>query len=214
MKNEQWFDLYYRDEELFSSEGFTKSVAKTLRIPGKEALLRPWDAFHLFRLAKSIPDGGAYLEIGSAHGGSLRLAHIAAASVKTKIKLIAIDPFVPYRAERRSIKWTKEHFIKNIIDIRNIILINAPSEITYFLLKNNVIDLLFIDGPMSFKQTKSDIERYYPKVKPGGVMLGHGFRKKYPGVVQAVKSVFQGHYIVPENSGMWMVEKDGDSHES
>lgn len=214
MKNEQWFDLYYRDESFFCSQGFAESVAKTLRIPGKAALLRPWDAFHLFRLAKSIPNGGTYLEIGSAHGGSLTCVHIAVQSVKKKINLIAIDPLVPYRSAPRSVKWTKDHFIKNVMHIPNTILINAPSEIAYFLLKDNFIDLLFIDGPMSFKQTKSDIERYYPKVKLGGIMLGHGFRKRYPGVIQAVKTVFHGHHTIPENSGMWMVEKDGDPCES
>jgi len=207
MKNEEWFDLYYRDEKIFSSEGFTEKIAKTIRLPGKNALLRPWDAFHLFRLAKSIPSGGTYLEIGSAHGGSLTLVHIATTVEKRKIKLIAIDPFVPYGHEPRSIGWTKEHFIKNTIKIPNITLINAASETAYFLLKDDFIDLLFIDGPMSFKQTKSDIKHYYPKIKLGGVMLGHGFRKKYPGVVRAVKSIFQERYAVPENSGMWMIKK-------
>lgn len=207
MKNEQWFNLYYRDENFFSSEGFTRSVAKIIRAPSKKALLRPWDAFHLFRLAKPIPHGGTYLEIGSAHGGSLKLVHIAATSVKKKIRLIAIDPFIPYGHERRSIEWTKDHFIKNIMHIPDVILINAPSEIAYFLLKDNLIDLLFIDGPMSFKQTKSDIEHYLPKVKLGGVILGHGFRERYPGVVRAVESIFQERFTVPKNSGMWMIKK-------
>jgi hypothetical protein len=51
---------------------------------------------------------------------------------------------------------------------------------------NNSLDLLYIDGDHSFEGVKKDLEAWYPKVKPGGVIAGHDFINPAYGVSQAV----------------------------
>lgn len=52
------------------------------------------------------------------------------------------------------------------------------------------LDLVFIDGDHAYESVKSDIDAWWPKVKKGGVMLGHDYCKKLPGVIRAVEERF------------------------
>ena len=47
-------------------------------------------------------------------------------------------------------------------------------------------DVVYIDGSHKYKDVKRDIELYLPKVKKGGIIAGHDYRKKFPGVMKAV----------------------------
>jgi predicted O-methyltransferase YrrM len=40
--------------------------------------------------------------------------------------------------------------------------------------ENNSIDLVYIDGRHDYCSTLEDLEAYWPKLKIGGVMSGHG----------------------------------------
>ena len=53
-------------------------------------------------------------------------------------------------------------------------------------------DLVFIDGDHSHEQCRADIEAWLPKIKRGGVMLGHDYGPNHPGVMQAVAEVLGG----------------------
>jgi predicted O-methyltransferase YrrM len=48
------------------------------------------------------------------------------------------------------------------------------------------LDLVFVDGDHTFEGVLSDLNSWYPKLKPGGVFLGHDYG--YPGVVNAVNA--------------------------
>ena len=39
----------------------------------------------------------------------------------------------------------------------------------------NNLDFVYIDGSHSYKDVKKDLERYYPKLKEGGILCGHDF---------------------------------------
>ena len=56
--------------------------------------------------------------------------------------------------------------------------------------EDNSLDLVFIDGDHSYECCKEDIEAWWPKLKKGGVMLGHDYGPKHPGVIKAVKEKF------------------------
>lgn len=51
---------------------------------------------------------------------------------------------------------------------------------------NRTLDLVFIDGDHSYDAVISDLGSWVPKVRPGGVVVGHDFNARWPGVVRAV----------------------------
>jgi len=48
------------------------------------------------------------------------------------------------------------------------------------------LDFVYIDGNHSYEFVKKDIENYYPKIKPGGIIGGHDFRADCEGLCRAV----------------------------
>ena len=53
-------------------------------------------------------------------------------------------------------------------------------------------DIIFLDADHSYEAVKQDIELWWPKVRPGGVLCGHDHSREYPGVVRAVEESFEG----------------------
>jgi hypothetical protein len=52
------------------------------------------------------------------------------------------------------------------------------------------LDFVFIDAQHDYLSVKLDIKLWLPKVKPGGLISGHDYAEKFPGVVQAVNEAF------------------------
>ena len=201
--NEDCWQLrdYKFNEEFFSKEGFTFSVAKKF-LP--IAVLFSWDAYHLFCYAKRIPDKGTYLEIGGAFGGSVLCAYLATQLSGLSINFITVDPFIPTDGEN----WSKDDFVENTKSISSLTLINCASDMAKDKIADSSVDLLFIDGSHEYEQVKRDLENYWAKIKTGGVLLGHDYNTVHPGVMQATDEVFgKDKLTLLKNSSMFMVEK-------
>lgn len=70
------------------------------------------------------------------------------------------------------------------------------------------VDLVFIDGDHTFNGCLSDIDAWWPKLKLGGVMLGHDYCADKYGVVQAVKARFgDPEEVSPGSYPIWKVTK-------
>lgn len=184
-----------RNKKFFAKEGFT--------LPGIEPVIRKawlevWDSFHLFCQAKKIPDGGSYLEIGAWRGGSVLCAFLATKKVKTSVSFTVID-----------LEIEGSRFIEVMKVIPDIRFILFRSDIAKGKIRNNSIDLLFIDGAHHYHQVKRDITNYWPKIKIGGVLLGHDYssHRLHRGVVQAANEIFGKRLIRLRNSRMFKVEK-------
>lgn len=67
-----------------------------------------------------------------------------------------------------------------------------------------VFDFVFIDGDHSYDGCKADIEAYRPLVRPGGLLSGHDYKPKWPGVMQAVDEAFDGSATIGPAS-IWSV---------
>lgn len=72
------------------------------------------------------------------------------------------------------------------------ILIRATSMEAYTKIKNNELDFVYIDGNHSYKSVKEDLETWYEKVRPGGLISGDDYgHPEFPGVKQAVDEFFK-----------------------
>ena len=67
------------------------------------------------------------------------------------------------------------------------------------------IDLCFIDAWHDYESVKADIDAWWPKVKVGGVLMGHDYADANYGVKRAVDEKFGD--CVRVVSGMWHVRK-------
>lgn len=75
--------------------------------------------------------------------------------------------------------------------------------------KDSSTDLVYIDGDHSYDAVWHDLQAWWPKVKPGGLLAGHDFIcpgdvDVWPGVQKAVLAFADRHaldiWLVPENA--------------
>ncbi len=70
------------------------------------------------------------------------------------------------------------------------------------------IDLVFIDGDHAYESCKQDIDSWFPKLKKGGVLLGHDYSEKFEGVKRAVNERFGKPDEISDGTyGIWKVTK-------
>jgi len=67
---------------------------------------------------------------------------------------------------------------------------HMKSEEAAALEEDNSLSLVFIDADHTYEGCKKDIELWWPKLKKGGVMLGHDYGPHFEGVVRAVDERF------------------------
>jgi hypothetical protein len=84
----------------------------------------------------------------------------------------------------------QKYFIENIIPefyfLDNVKVLKTYSTILK-LFPNEYLDWVYIDGDHEYESVKYDLEVSYPKLKQGGVILGHDYTNTmFPSVVKAV----------------------------
>jgi predicted O-methyltransferase YrrM len=65
------------------------------------------------------------------------------------------------------------------------------------------LDCIFIDGDHSEKAVRADINAYFHKVKPGGILCGHDIDE--PGVAAAVAGSFSDFRV---QGRCWIYQRD------
>jgi hypothetical protein len=173
-------------------------------IPGWAGDIYPWQEEVL---AKAIPQGGTYLEIGTFLGASL--AHIG--TLRPDISLIAVDPWLDEPSGELSVGFPQPihrgwaglgcyeevckqhggmwftflHMMKtHAPDVlrRTKIIRGTAATVTL----KEPVDALFVDGAHDYPNVKADLHSFAGLVKPGGIVSGHDFDGFWPGVVKAV----------------------------
>jgi len=187
-------EAYQENKALFQKAGFSHLIAEKIL---KRAWLTVWDAYYLFCYAKKAPRDATYLEIKSWMGASAELVYKAAKYSQKSINLITIGPNI------------NEAFLKTMSSIPRFQSIKSHASAAKTQIKDKSIDLFFLDGARSYEFVKRDIQDYWPKVKIGGVFLGHDYsdEKEHRGVVRAVNEAFGWNIRKLENSRIFCVEK-------
>ena len=110
-----------------------------------------------------------------------------------------IDPYKEYEEYTGDINSTPHRLIKNKNLAENnlssfrkgrFVHFKMKSPVASFKFMKNTIDLVFIDGNHSYEYVKSDLEKYYPKVRTNGIIAihdyDHPYHTSFPGVKKAV----------------------------
>jgi len=74
---------------------------------------------------------------------------------------------------------------------------------------NEQLDAIYIDCNHDYKAVLEDVRTYYPIVKMGGVIGGHDFCPRYPGVARAVNEFFDYPKMICRsmNCEWWIIKK-------
>jgi hypothetical protein len=194
------------DERKYRDRGLPADLLSRAKTSVLETLL-------LIHYGAHVPEDGVILEIGSGSGGSM-----AALQWKNSTaKLISVDPFLPYDEENsggvaRGVTegnekefWeTAERFgYTGRIATRKELSHDAVSSID-----NKSIDLLLVDGNHSKKECYADCVEYWPKLKPGGIMLVHDYTTRFPGVISAVEEWSPDNGGVAVGTSMFIMVKE------
>lgn len=129
------------------------------------------------------------IEIGTYMGESTMMIACTGLFSTTYV----IDPHDGDEEFNKEMKYTwdevKEEYRINTRHFDNITLISDYSFNVINMFEDNSIDFIYIDANHSYEAVKRDLELYYPKLKPDGVIGGHDFNDRWPGIEKAVTEV-------------------------
>lgn len=160
------------------------ALAKSI---GVEGFLHPEELAKLVELAagKETLEIGAYMGL-SAWGMAITAKHVT-----------SIDTFkAATNGTRQTEEFTTLDAYKSAVSrYLNVSHHVATSEeAAIFMAAENVhgpFDFIFIDADHSYEGVRGDIQRWWPKLKPGGVMAWHDYgHNDFQGVEKAVDEIF------------------------
>ncbi len=152
-----------------------------VQINGVQGYLMPGDVLYLFRKAANLPPNATIVEVGSFMGlSSIVMAHALIANQNEGARLYCVDTWQgsPEHQQMEVVKEEKLYdiFIRNIQDagVDHIICpVRKRSTEAAADFADESADLIFIDGDHSFEACYADLKAWYPKLKPGGILIGH-----------------------------------------
>jgi hypothetical protein len=72
-------------------------------------------------------------------------------------------------------------------------------------------DAIFIDAAHDYESVKKDIRLWWPKIREGGILIGHDANHKWPGVERAIADSFDLMRVGFAPDSIWFVLKTGDT---
>ena len=161
------------------------------------------------------------VEVGVADGGT----SIPLLQLHLGLHLYCVDPYEMYnavyddgKAKQHGYKH-QEQFDRQYVSTYGKLqqyndrctFMRKSSDIAAFHFSEELFDFVFIDGNHLHDSVREDIKIWLPKVRPGGIMLGHDYN---PGdanlklnVVAAVNESFTQEEINKGSHSIWWVQK-------
>lgn len=160
-----------------------------------------WDV-----LAKLINDHKftSYAEIGVWKGETIRYL---LKNCKSLERVYCIDD---YKDNNRYFSLCEmdeaRQIAKSLCDNPKVKFFYSSSEEASKEIKDETLDIVFIDAEHTYKGCSSDIRYWYPKIKKGGIICGHDYSIGFMGVVEAVSEKF--YPINLEYDYVWWILKE------
>lgn len=161
------------------------------------------------RMVNNFSDGASFVEVGSWLGKSSNYMVSEITKSKKNIEFTAIDTFKGTENEELHKNIVGLYggdiygeFVENTIISDNYALFNSikdTSKNASTQFQNDSIDFIMIDAGHNYDSVKSDISRWYHKVKPGGFITGDGYGV-FKEVNQAVDEFFYKKILIDKDS--------------
>jgi predicted O-methyltransferase YrrM len=160
---------------------------------------------------KAPQTGARFVELGSWKGRSTAYMAVEIINSGKQIEFWAVDHWqgsrehANYQAVRDGSLF--EEFRSNIEPVADYVkVLRAYSVDAACTFENESIDFLMIDASHEFEDVLADIEAWWPKIKPRGIMAGDDYN--WPGVKKAVREFFGKRSIESLIDGScWRVRK-------
>ena len=144
----------------------------------------------------------SHAEIGAFCGKSL----LASTGGMRGATVVTIDNYQDHMgANTEWVKAVKLATLK-LVDESNIVEIaemHSVDAARHYAADGRVFDSVFIDGSHNYAECKGDIEAWLPLLKAGGIICGHDYWPRHPGVMGAVNDTFEGSAKVFSGSRIW-----------
>jgi len=160
------------------------------------------------------------LELGSHHGRSTR-----AMLDNSTARLWCVDSWsgIDENGIQGRVTITERDyqiFLENIADAQGRVTVMPMfTREAFNVLPAGIFDLIFIDADHEYEAVKFDIENSLPLLSPSGLLCGHDYNERWPGVGRAVGDCFGdefgigGHQIWYYIPGIWDKTRDIESPE-
>ncbi len=172
------------------------------------------EALWLAHWASQVPERGRILEIGSGSGASMGI--FALASVYS-VQLDAVDPFTPYDEEGTS------GIVRDVMEGDPVIFWDMANtyqytdRLTHFAIPSqeshsalsDFYDFIFVDGNHSREFVDNDLALAWSRLKRGGVLVGHDYTTRFPGVIASVDA-WNVPVTTPAGTSLFIAHKPKD----
>jgi len=130
--------------------------------------------------------------------------------------VIASDPWITQDATHDPTKETykewdfskiEAEFWANVGDNKDRCTMERMTGMQYAEGCPKTFDIVFIDALHDYEHVKEDIEAWWPLVRSGGILSGHDFNHRWPGVERAVAEAFNLMQVGVGPDSVWFVVK-------
>jgi len=155
--------------------------------------------------------GGIVVEVGCWKG--LSTSYVARLAANQGTRMICVDHWngssdaydCDYRATL-AVEDVAATFARNlarlglVVETRRAMSIEAARSFA-----GAALDLVFLDASHDAGAMAADLDAWSTKLKPGGVIAGHDFNERHPGVVEAVRAFAEtsGHTLDVDGRSVW-----------
>ena len=161
-------------------------------------------------IVNKFPSGSHFVEVGTWKGRSACYMAVEIINSHKDIQFDCVDTWQPIATEKdipeELYKELYGTFLDNIAPVKE--RINPVQAVSWegaAFYADESLDFVFIDAAHDYESVTKDLKAWYPKVKKGGVIAGHDYRRDC-GAFYAVNDFFKGLHIVTKQGPCWQVE--------
>jgi glycosyltransferase involved in cell wall biosynthesis len=134
------------------------------------------------------PDAVA-VEVGCWLGRSITFLAQTAQAAGKRLRLFGVDDGTGIAGTAPGLDALRANLQRcNVAEV--VCLLAMPSPVAADLFADDSIDFAFIDAAHDYHNVRTDLQAWWPKVRPGGMLAGHDYTNSHPDVICAVDAFF------------------------